>query len=74
LSEALTWAQLGLHHGATGLLNIDGFFDDVLRFIERAAAAGFIPRATLGALVVGDDPAAVIDAVVARGADRSVTS
>src|SRR5271163_4044120 len=32
LCEALTWAQLGLHHKPLGLLNVAGYYDPLLAF------------------------------------------
>ena len=40
--EILTWGQLGLHQKPFGLLNVSGFYDDFLGFIENAVARGFI--------------------------------
>jgi len=34
LFEMLTWAQLGLHKKPIGILNINGFYDDLLSFVE----------------------------------------
>ena len=43
--EMLTWAQLKIHHKPIGLLNVDGFFDPLLAWLDRAVADGFIkPR------------------------------
>lgn len=41
LFETLTWSQLGLHAKPIGLLNIDGYFDPVMEFVDRAVKAGF---------------------------------
>ncbi len=35
-SETLTWSQLGLHAKPMGLLNVSGYFDHFLRFLDRA--------------------------------------
>ena len=40
--EILTWGQPGLHKKPFGLLNVGGFYDDFLAFIENAVARGFI--------------------------------
>ncbi len=40
--EIVTWAQLGLHRKPCGFLNIDGYYDDLVRFLDRAVAAGFV--------------------------------
>lgn len=42
LFEAITWAQLGLHAKPIGLLNVDGYFDGLVQFIDNAIAEGFI--------------------------------
>jgi uncharacterized protein (TIGR00730 family) len=42
LFEILTWGQLGLHAKPTGLLNVGGFFDPLLAWVDRAVADGFL--------------------------------
>ncbi|HMP17872.1 MAG TPA: TIGR00730 family Rossman fold protein, partial [Gemmatales bacterium] len=42
--EIITWKQLKLHHKPVGILNSLGFFDELLRWIEKAVAEGFIPE------------------------------
>ena len=42
LFEILTWAQLGLHSKPIGLLNVAGFFDPLLAWLDHAVAEGFI--------------------------------
>lgn len=42
LSEILTWAQIGLHRKPVGVLNVDGYYDPLLAFIEHAYAEGFL--------------------------------
>lgn len=43
--EALTWRQLGLHSKPIVLINIDGFWDPLVRLIEHIAAARFVDDA-----------------------------
>lgn len=43
LFESLTWSQLGLHAKPCGLLNVNGYFDGLLGFLNRATETGFIP-------------------------------
>lgn len=40
--EILTWAQLGFHGKPCGLLNIAGYFDDILRALDHAVAERFL--------------------------------
>lgn len=40
--EVWTWRQLGYHRKPLGLLNTTGYYDDLLRFIERSRESGFL--------------------------------
>jgi uncharacterized protein (TIGR00730 family) len=42
LCEVATWAQLGLHRKACGVLNIEGYYDDLLAMLDHAAEEKFI--------------------------------
>lgn len=42
LLEIITWAQIGLHRKPIGILNHDGFYDDLLSFWEKLRKKGFI--------------------------------
>ena len=44
LNEIITWKQLGFHRMPIYLLNIDGYFDAFLQFLDRALADGFIQQ------------------------------
>lgn len=41
LFEAMTWAQIGLHSKPIGLLNVHGYYDHLLKFLEHANKEGF---------------------------------
>ncbi|GLT73166.1 hypothetical protein SLA2020_450420 [Shorea laevis] len=45
LLEVITWAQLGIHDKPVGLLNVDGFYNSLLSFIDKAVDEGFIAPA-----------------------------
>ena len=42
LFEALTWGQLGLHAKPCGLLNVTGYFDQLLAFMDHMIDEGFV--------------------------------
>lgn len=42
LMEAITWFQLGIHDKPVILFNIDGYYDQLIGFIDHAADNGFI--------------------------------
>ncbi|XP_019238989.1 PREDICTED: cytokinin riboside 5'-monophosphate phosphoribohydrolase LOG4-like [Nicotiana attenuata] len=42
LLEVIAWAQLGIHDKPVGLLNVDGYYNSLLIFIDKAVEKGFI--------------------------------
>lgn len=36
IAEVTTWAQIGMHHKPVGVLNIDGYWDGLLSYLDRA--------------------------------------
>jgi uncharacterized protein (TIGR00730 family) len=63
-TESVTWAQLGLHDKRCGILNVEGFFDDLLDFVDHAVAEKFIKARYVDHLVVAKDAASLLDALV----------
>ncbi|KAJ0985561.1 hypothetical protein J5N97_003917 [Dioscorea zingiberensis] len=45
LLEVITWAQLGIHNKPVGLLNVNGYYNSLLSFIDVAVDEGFISQA-----------------------------
>ncbi|MCJ7448061.1 MAG: LOG family protein [Bacteroidales bacterium] len=39
--EMLTWGQLGLHKKPVAILNINGYFDSLIAFIQTMVDSGF---------------------------------
>lgn len=61
LCEIITWAQLGIHRKPCGILNINGYFDDFLRLLDRAVADGFIRAEHRRIILEGRDPVGLLD-------------
>ena len=61
LFEATTWAQLNYHMNPVGLLNINGFYDPIVAWIERATQDGFIRARHKELVQVDTSPAALLD-------------
>ncbi|XP_039831002.1 probable cytokinin riboside 5'-monophosphate phosphoribohydrolase LOGL3 [Panicum virgatum] len=52
LLEVITWAQLkSIHRKPVGLLNVDGYYDSLLAFIDRAVEEGFVSPGARGIVV-----------------------
>ncbi len=60
VAEILTWSQLGLHKKPCGLLNVGGYFDALLAFLDRMVEAHFLHKAHRDILLVDTDPAALL--------------
>jgi uncharacterized protein (TIGR00730 family) len=41
--EVWTWRQLGYHDKPIGLLNMNGYYDSMLAFLQSSVSAGFMP-------------------------------
>jgi uncharacterized protein (TIGR00730 family) len=59
--EALTWQQLGIHNKPCGLLNVNGYYDGLLTFIDHAVQEQFIHKLKNDLILVSDEPAKLID-------------
>jgi uncharacterized protein (TIGR00730 family) len=58
--ETWTWGQLGMHAKPCGLLNVAGYFDPLLQFLDHAVAERFVRDVHRGMVVVESDPAALL--------------
>ncbi len=54
--EMLTWSQLGLHGKPCGVLNVAGFYNDLLRFLDNACAEAFMLPHHRELLIDSTDP------------------
>ena len=59
--EVLTWAQLGFHNKPCGLLNVEGYYDDLCRFLDHSVAQGFVGEAHQRMLLVDAEPDSMLD-------------
>jgi uncharacterized protein (TIGR00730 family) len=66
LFEMVTWGQLGIHAKPVGLLNVDGYFDPLLQWIDGAIAQGFIRETYKDLLLVDQVPAALLESMAAH--------
>jgi len=55
LFEAITWAQLRYHDKAVGLLNVGGYYDGLLGFLDHATKEGFVRPMHRELLCVDED-------------------
>lgn len=55
LFEMMTWAQLGLHEKPIGILNINGFYEPFLVFLNNMVREGFLKEEFMKMIIVSED-------------------
>jgi len=63
VAEVVSWAQLGLHAKPVGILNVGGYFDGLLAWVERAASDGFVRDEHARLLIVEEELPALLEAM-----------
>lgn len=63
--EVLTWAQLGFHRKPSGLLNVEGYFDGLLEFLDHSAAERFVRPEHRAMISVASEPGELLDLLAA---------
>lgn len=53
--EVLTWAQLEIHSKPCGLLNVEGYYDDLYDFLQNAVKERFLLPEHAGMLILDED-------------------
>ncbi len=59
--EVITWAQLGLHAKPCGLLNVNGYYDSLLRFLDTAVERQLLSARSLETVLVATDADSLLD-------------
>jgi hypothetical protein len=59
--EVLSWAQLGLHDKPCALLNVSGYYDGLIQFIDHAVAQDFLKPKHRALLIVEESPIKLLD-------------
>jgi uncharacterized protein (TIGR00730 family) len=59
--EAWTWAQLGHHQKPVGLLNVAGFFDGLVSFLDHQCRERFVRQEHRDMLIVESEPGRLLD-------------
>jgi uncharacterized protein (TIGR00730 family) len=62
--EALTWAQLGIHAKPCGILDVDGFYQPLLRLVASMVEERFVHPEHARMLLVDDNPKRLLDRLV----------
>ena len=61
--EVLTWAQLGMHEKPCAMLNVNGYYDGLEKFIDHSVEEGFVRPEHRHLLLIEEDPASLLDSM-----------
>jgi uncharacterized protein (TIGR00730 family) len=61
LFEMLTWAQLGLHKKPIAILNVDGYYDALIVFVQTMVEKGLLKEVNQKMLLVSDSIDELLD-------------
>lgn len=59
--EVLTWAQLGHHPNPCGLLNVESYYDELARFLEKAIESQFVKEEYRPMLMIDESASRLLD-------------
>ena len=59
--EVLTWAQLGLHPKPCGLLNVSGYYDRLLEFLDLTVEERFVKSQHRALVITSTSPADLLE-------------
>lgn len=62
--EVWTWRQLGYHAKPVGLLNLNGYYTDLLAFLASSVKSGFMSDWQMELIHVGNEPEALLEQLV----------
>jgi uncharacterized protein (TIGR00730 family) len=65
LFEVWTWRQIGIHAKPCAILNVSGYYDRLLAFLDLVADQGFLHGGSRAALLVADTLEAALDRLAA---------
>ena len=70
--EVWTWRQLGYHDKPIGLLNINGYYDSLMAFLQSSVSSGFMPDWLMPLITVGVKAEPLLESLVqASGLTRA---
>jgi uncharacterized protein (TIGR00730 family) len=70
--EIVTWLQLGIHRKPCAVLNVAGYYDDLLSLADHARTEGFLRPAHREMVIVEKNPQALLSRMATASMPRQV--
>ena len=62
--EVWTWRQLGYHDKPIGLLNLNGYYDSLLAFLQSSVSSGFMSSSLMSLISVDKQAESLLQSLV----------
>lgn len=72
--EAWTWRQLGYHNKPVGLLNLNGYYDKLLAFMDQTRQSGFVSDWQMSLMHTSGQVTQLLETLAASAAPTPATS
>ena len=59
--EVITWAQLSFHDKPCGFLNINGYYNDLIKFLDHSVKENFIEPEHRAMIIIDDNPESLLE-------------
>ncbi len=59
--EIWTWGMLGWHDKPSALMNVEGYYDDLIKFLDKTAEEGFVRKAHREIRIIDSDAKSILD-------------
>lgn len=66
LFEIWTWTQIGVHGKPCGILNVNGYYDSLMEFLDSMVVEGFLASHQRDVVLVDDEPERLLERVLAH--------
>ncbi|TLP44861.1 TIGR00730 family Rossman fold protein [Cohaesibacter sp. CAU 1516] len=70
--EVWTWGMLGWHGKPSALLNVDGYYDHLIKFFDNMVAEAFVKQGHRDMLIVEEEVTALLDRMEGYQAPQNV--
>ncbi|PLW77002.1 TIGR00730 family Rossman fold protein [Cohaesibacter celericrescens] len=70
--EVWTWAMLGWHNKPSALMNVEGYYDDLIRFLDKTSQEDFVKQPHRDMLIVDTDASSLLDQMEAYKAPENI--
>ena len=69
--EVWTWSQLSIHSKPIGMLNVGGFYDQLIAFFDTLVGENFVKEIHRDIMIADDDPARLLERLATAEVPKS---